>query len=144
MFSFLLYIMSLALALLWMLDAFFTVQVLRKKGAKKEANGLMRGFYRKGVFFFILIRIAIMLFVLFAILMLSKDYLVTAESVLLIFIYVYAKVDWHNYKIWKNRNSKAGNTKSARSKPLRFFFSRTFKYFPNKMRKAQNEVTVLS
>ncbi len=117
MFSLLLYIMSLALALLWMLDALFTVQVLRKKGAKKEANGLMRDLYRKSVFFFILIKIAIMLFVLFAILMLSKDYLVTAESVLLIFIYVYAKVDWHNYKIWKNRNGTAKDKKIIKASP---------------------------
>ncbi len=110
----LLYLMSAALAGLWMLDAFFTVHVLGKKGDKKETNELMRGAYRRGVFSFVAIKIIIMSFVLSALLILSKDYLITAESIMFIFIYIYARVDWHNYKIWKNRNSNAESTKRKR------------------------------
>lgn len=94
------------LAFLWMLDAFFTVQVLKKKGDKKETNLLVRSVYRSGVFTFIAFKITIMIFVLAVLFLVSKGYPVTAESVAFVFIYIYAKVDWHNCKIWKNRNNK--------------------------------------
>ncbi|MFZ3076989.1 MAG: DUF5658 family protein [Candidatus Aenigmatarchaeota archaeon] len=112
----LLVLLLAVLAFLWMLDAFFTVQVLKKKGVEKEANSLLRDIYRKNVFVFILIKFAVMLFVLFAISLLSKGYLITAESVAFIFIYIYASVDWHNYKIWKNRNNKTENNENKKQK----------------------------
>lgn len=102
------------LAFLWMLDAFFTMQVLRKKGAEKEANSLLRDIYRKNTFVFILVKFTVMIFVLFALSLLSKGYLITAESVAFIFIYIYAKVDWHNYKIWRNRNNKTRENEEKR------------------------------
>jgi len=98
-----------ALAFLWMLDAFFTVQVLRKKGAKKETNGLLRGIYMQNAFSFVAFKFIVLVFVLAALLLASRIYTITAESVAFIFIYVYAGVDWHNYKIWRNRNGDAEN-----------------------------------
>lgn len=99
----LLYVMAAVLAGFWMLDAFFTVQVLRKKGYKKEANMLMRGLYKKSIFAFLIIKVVDLAFVLVILFLLSINYLITAESLMFIFIYIYAKVDWHNYKIWRKR-----------------------------------------
>lgn len=113
----LLYIMAAVLALLWMLDAFLTVHVLKKKGDEKESNDLMRGIYRRGVGAFVATKIFILVFVLAVLFILSIGYLITVESVMFIFIYVYAKVDWHNYKIWKNRNS---NGKQGKKRDLSF------------------------
>lgn len=110
--------MAAALAALWMLDAFFTVQVLKKKGDKKEANGLMRMTYRHGILFFISIKTVIMVFVISVLLVLSAIYPVTAESIIFIFVFIYSRVDWHNYKIWRNRNNDTENTKQARSKRI--------------------------
>lgn len=112
------YLLAGTLAVMWMLDAFFTVQVLGKKGNRKEANDLMRSLYRRSVLLFLASKTGIMAFVLAALFMLSKDYPVTAESIIFIFIYVYAKVDWHNYKIWKNRNSGAEGKKTELKKNI--------------------------
>lgn len=110
--------LAAVLALLWMLDAFFTIQVLRKKGDDKETNSLLRGLYGRSALLFVATKIAIMAFVLSALLLLSLSFPITAESVMFIFIYIYAKVDWHNYRIWKKRNNKTEDTKSARSKRI--------------------------
>ena len=107
------YLLAGVLVALWMLDAVFTVQVLKKKGDKKEANDLMRVAYRRGIFSFFAFKIVAMSFVLAVLLLMSKDYAITAESVMFVFIYIYAKVDWHNYKIWMNRNNR---TKSKGNK----------------------------
>jgi|GEM_PF-5960244 len=100
-----------ALAFLWMLDAFFTIQVLEKKGDRKEANRLARNMYVRGASVFVVFKIAIMVFVLAALLLVSEIYPITAESAAFIFIYIYAGVDWHNYKIWRNRNIKMEDKK---------------------------------
>ncbi len=113
----LLYAMAAVIAALWFLDTFFTVQVLRKKGDKKEANGLMRGLYRRGIPAFLAIKFAGLAFVISVLFLLSINYLITAESVMFIFIYIYAKVDWHNYRIWKNRNSKTESRKKTTASP---------------------------
>ncbi|MBU3957745.1 MAG: hypothetical protein KKB25_01590 [Nanoarchaeota archaeon] len=34
-------------------------------------------------------------------------------SAAFVFIYIYAGVDWHNYKIWRNRNSKMKKTRKT-------------------------------
>jgi hypothetical protein len=114
----LLYILAAILAFLWMLDAAFTIQFLRKKGEEKEANELVRGIYGRGIFAFLAFKAIDLAFVVGVLFLLSITHLVTAETVMFIFIYVYAKVDWHNYKIWKNRNSNARNAKPARSKRI--------------------------
>lgn len=101
------YILAAALAVLWMLDAFLTVQVLKKKGDKKEANDLMRIIFKRGVLFFMAIKMIVMVFVISVLLIMSAIYPVTAESIMFIFIFIYSRVDWHNYKIWRNRNSNA-------------------------------------
>lgn len=108
-----------ALAFLWMLDAFFTMQVLEKKGDGKEANRLMRGMYRRGVTAFVAFKIIVMLFVLAALLLASDFYPITAESAALIFIYIYASVDWHNYKIWRNRNKGTRDALISHVRPKR-------------------------
>lgn len=102
------------LAFLWMLDALFTVQVLEKKGNKKEANRLARSIYGRGVFSFIAFKLTVLVFVLAGLLMASGIYTITAESVAFIFIYIYASVDRHNYKIWRNRNGNSEETKKKR------------------------------
>ncbi len=110
----LLYILAAILAFLWMLDAAFTIHVLRKKGDEKEANDLMRGVYRRGVLAFLAVKAADLVFVVGVLFLLSISYLITAETVMFIFVYVYARVDWHNYKIWKNRNSNAEKKEGKR------------------------------
>lgn len=111
------YLLAGVLVALWMLDAVFTVQVLKKKGDKKEANKLMRVVYRRGTFSFFAFKIIAMSFVVAVLLLMSEEYTITAESVMFVFIYIYAKVDWHNYKIWMNRNNKTkskGNKKDLK------------------------------
>lgn len=114
----LLYILAAILAFLWMFDAFFTIPVLKKKGDRKETNRLARSMYGRGVSAFVAFKFIALVFVLAALLLASGIYAITTESVAFIFIYIYASVDWHNYKIWRNRNNKMENTKSARSKRI--------------------------
>lgn len=110
-----LYALAAVLAALWLLDALFTVQVLRKKGDEKETNDLMRWLYRRSVPMFLAVKTVGLFFVVSVLFLLSINYLITAESVMFIFAYIYAKVDWHNYRIWKSRNS---NTDDKRNKSI--------------------------
>jgi len=63
---------------------------------------------------FVAFKLAVLVFVLSALLLASGIYTITAESVAFIFIYVYAGVDWHNYKIWRDRNGSAESKERKR------------------------------
>ncbi len=105
-------VLSLSLVALWMLDAYFTISVLKRKGMKKEDNKLLRAIYRHSPAAFLAFKAMDLLLVLTIFYLISINYLVTADTLLLIFIYAYAQVDWNNYKVWKKTFTKNPKTPS--------------------------------
>lgn len=106
------------LGFLWMLDAFITIKVL-KKHPEKEANILLKDIHRQNPLAFLAFKIIDLVVVIAILFLLSINYIVTAETVLLIFIYIYANVDYHNYKIWKKLKLKGVAKEKAFEKELK-------------------------
>lgn len=108
----------LILAALWMVDAVLTIKVLRKD-TEKEANLLLKDIYRHSAKAFFAFKIIDLFLVIGILYLLSINYTVTAQTIILIFIYVYAKVDWHNYKVWNKMQLKGIARKRAFKKELK-------------------------
>lgn len=111
--------MLLILAFLWVLDAFLSIDVLRKKGFKKETNILLRDIFRQSAAAFLAFKLIDLVFVIAVIFLLSIQYLVTAQTILFIFIYVYYEVDRQNFRIWKKMRLKGTVRKRALKKEIR-------------------------
>ncbi len=106
----LLFILLSTLAFLWMLDAYFTLNVIKKHGLNKETNNLLKDIYKKNKRNLLLFKTLDLIFVLSVLYLLSINYLITTETITIIFIYIYANVDWNNYKVWKKLRSKRKKT----------------------------------
>ena len=102
----LLLILLSVLAFLWMLDAYFTLIVIKKHGLNRETNELLKNIYKKDKKNLLIFKILDLAFVLSVLYLLSIEYMITAETITFIFIYIYANVDWNNYKVWKKLKNK--------------------------------------
>lgn len=108
----------LVLVAFWMVDAVITIKVLRKD-PEKEVNLLLKDIHRQSPKAFLTFKIIDLAVVIGILYLLSINYMVTAQTVLLIFIYIYAQVDWHNYRIWKKMQLKGAARKRALKKELK-------------------------
>ncbi len=114
----LIFVLIAVLAALWMADAVLTIKVLRKN-PEKEVNLLLKDIYRHSAKAFLAFKVIDLAFVIGILYLLSINYMVTAQTILLIFIYIYANVDLHNYKIWKKMQLKGIARKKSLKKELK-------------------------